>query len=43
VADLLDRARKIHSERPFLDIIGAMPDQDYRNMAGVRKGFGRPH
>jgi Protein of unknown function (DUF2795) len=28
-SDLLDRARKNHAERAVLDIIGAMPDQDY--------------
>jgi hypothetical protein len=41
--DLLDRARKNHAERAVLDIIGAVPDQDYRTMADVMKGFGRAH
>jgi len=26
-----------------LDIVGAMPDQGYRTMAEVMKGFGKAH
>jgi hypothetical protein len=42
-SDLLDRAKKNHAERAVLDIIGAMPDQDYWAMAGVMKGLGKAH
>jgi len=42
-ADLLDRAKKNHAERAVLDIVKLMPDQDYRTMADVMKGFGKAH
>jgi Protein of unknown function (DUF2795) len=42
-SDLLDRAKKNHAERAVLDSVGAMPDQDYRTMADVMKGFGKAH
>ena len=42
-ADLLDRAKKNHAERAVLDLLGEMPDQDYRTMADVMKGFGKAH
>jgi hypothetical protein len=42
-SDLLDRAKKNNAERAVLDIVGAMPDQDYRTMADVMKGFGKAH
>jgi hypothetical protein len=42
-ADLLERAKKNHAERAVLDAIGGMPDQDYRTMADVMKGFGKAH
>ncbi len=41
--DLLDRAKKNHADRAVLDVVGAMPDQDYRTMADVMKGFGKAH
>jgi Protein of unknown function (DUF2795) len=41
--DLLDRAKKNDADRGVLDIVGAMPDQDYRTMADVMKGFGKAH
>ncbi|HJU15361.1 MAG TPA: DUF2795 domain-containing protein [Stellaceae bacterium] len=40
-SDLLDQARKNHAERAVLDLIEAMPDQDYGTMAEVMKGFGK--
>jgi uncharacterized protein DUF2795 len=42
-SDLLNRAKQNHAERAVLDIIGAMPDQEYRTMADVMKGFGKAH
>jgi hypothetical protein len=42
-SDLLDRAKKNHAERAVLDIVGAIPDQDYRTMADVMEGFGKAH
>jgi hypothetical protein len=42
-SDLLDRANKNHDDRAVLDIVGAMPDQPYRTMADVMKGFGKAH
>jgi hypothetical protein len=40
-SDLLNRAKQNHAERAVLDVVGAMPDQDYRTMADVMKGFGK--
>jgi uncharacterized protein DUF2795 len=42
-SDLLNRAKQNHAERAVLDVVGAMPDQDYRTMADVMKGFGKTH
>jgi hypothetical protein len=42
-SDLLDQARKNHAERAVLELIEAMPDQDYGTMADVMKGFGKAH
>lgn len=39
--DLLNRAQKNQAERAVLDVVGAMPDQDYRTMAGVMKVLAR--
>lgn len=40
-SDLLNQARKNHAERAVLDIVEAMPDQDYGTMTEVMKGFGK--
>jgi len=40
-ADLLNRAKKNDAERAVLELVGEMPDQDYRTMADVMKGFGK--
>jgi Protein of unknown function (DUF2795) len=37
----LNRAKKNPAGARVLDIVGAMPDQDYRTMADVMKGFGK--
>jgi hypothetical protein len=42
-SDLLNGPKQNHAERAVLDIIGAMPDQEYRTMADVMKGFGKAH
>jgi hypothetical protein len=42
-SDLLDQAKKNHAERAVLDLIEAMPDQDYATMADVMKGYGKAH
>lgn len=42
-SDLIDRAKQNHAERAVLDVVGAMPDQDYQTMADVMKGFGKAH
>jgi hypothetical protein len=42
-SDLLDQARKNHAERAVLDLIEAMPDQEYGTMADVMKGYGKAH
>jgi hypothetical protein len=39
--DLVHQAKKNHAERAVLDIVEAMPDQDYRTMADVMKGFAK--
>lgn len=41
--DLLQHAKRNHAEQDVLREIEHMPDQEYKTMADVMKGFGKSH
>ncbi len=41
--DLLQHARQNGAEQDVVDVLERMPEQQYGNMADVRKGYGEAH
>jgi hypothetical protein len=43
IRDLVKHAQKNNAEKPVLEELKNMPEQEYKTMADVMKGFGTEH